>query len=105
KRTRFAQTAFRSSRKILDFSSRSSTEAGEALPGGHIASLVVWMYTRSFTTLRSILDDKKTSEAKKEKHHTPTSEAMLHKKNTKVRPHFFAVKRRCFSEREKQKAV
>jgi hypothetical protein len=48
---------------------------------------------------------KKTSEAKKRKHHTPTSEAMLHKKSTKVRPHFFAVKRRCFSEREKQKAV
>ena len=27
-------------------------------PGGHIASLVVWMYTRSFTTLCSALDDK-----------------------------------------------
>jgi hypothetical protein len=46
----------------------------------------------------------KKSEAKKENITPPTSEAML-RKSTKVRPHFLGVKRRCFSEREKQKAV
>ena len=51
-----------------------------ALLGGHIASLVVWMYTRSFTTLCSALDDKLNERRKKRKHHTPTSEAMLRKK-------------------------
>ena len=61
--------------------------------GGHIASLVVWMYTRSFTTLCSALYDKK-ERSKKGKNHPPTSEAMLRKKTRKVRPHFLGVKRR-----------
>ena len=61
------------------------------------------MLPRSFTTLCFALDDKK-ERSKKRKHHIPTSEAML-RKSGKVRPHFLAVKRRCFSERKKQKAV
>ena len=45
-----------------------------ALLGGHIASLVVWMYTKSFTTLCSALDDKKErSKKKKTPHHNERS--------------------------------
>lgn len=45
-----------------------------------------------------------TPQREKLKHPFSTIEAMLHKKQ-KVRPHYFAVKHRCFAEREKQKAV
>ena len=37
--------------------------------------------------------------AKQREHPHPTNEAMLRQKKIKVRPHFFTVKRRCFSER------
>ena len=64
---------------------------------------------KNFFTLfhggRKLMKNMVNNKAKRRKKTpTPTSEAML-RKSTKVRPHFFAVKRRCFSEREKQKAV
>jgi hypothetical protein len=64
---------------------------------------------KNFFTLfhggRKLMKNMVNNKAKRRKKTpTPTSEAML-RKSRKVRPHFFAVKRRGFSEREKQKAV